>query len=143
MSGSVNGMVRSEDGQKFFTGGDDKVKIKGRIHCSKNSWNHKMFRNLNVSILVGKSMGLWWWCCYLCWFWSLWSNIKTGPITGQSIPGFCLTWWRHCNLEDMNSICIIKFLFFYYKKYLTNKNHKKYFNFINFKKCLKELRYRP
>ena len=37
MSGSVNGMVRSEDGQKFFTGGDDKVKIKGRIHCSKHS----------------------------------------------------------------------------------------------------------
>ena len=36
MSGSVNGMVRSEDGQKFFTGGDDKVKIKGRIPCSKN-----------------------------------------------------------------------------------------------------------
>ena len=28
MSGSVNGMVRSEDGQKFFTGGDDKVKIR-------------------------------------------------------------------------------------------------------------------
>jgi len=25
MSGSVNGMVRSEDGQKFFTGGDDKL----------------------------------------------------------------------------------------------------------------------
>ena len=36
MSGSVNGMVRSEDGQKFFTGGDDKVKIKARIPCSKN-----------------------------------------------------------------------------------------------------------
>ena len=31
MSGSVNGMVRSEDGQKFFTGGDDKVNFnKGR-----------------------------------------------------------------------------------------------------------------
>ena len=29
----------------------------------------------------------------------------------------------------MNSICIIKFLFFYYKKYLTNKNLKKYFIF--------------
>ena len=30
MSGSVNGMVQSEDGQKFFTSGDDKVSRKLR-----------------------------------------------------------------------------------------------------------------
>ena len=58
MSGSVNGMVRSEDGQKFFTGGDDKVKNKDRVTSQENSCNHKMLRNLYVSILVGKSMGL-------------------------------------------------------------------------------------
>ena len=46
MSGSVNGMVRSEDGQKFFTGGDDKVKNKDRVTSQENSCNHKMLQNL-------------------------------------------------------------------------------------------------
>ena len=68
MSGSVNGMAISNDGCKYYTGGDDKVDLIRQPHIIK-------------IILACKSLGLRRWSCYSRWFGSFGSNFETSFIS--------------------------------------------------------------